>query len=100
MLTVLTVIGVVFVLFGAAVVATRGDSALLQPAPADAADVLMPSTADEVRQVRFAMAPRGYRMSEVDQVLERLAEELAARDARIDELSGASVEEPPSRAAL
>lgn len=32
------------------------------------------------------MAPRGYRMGDVDEVLDRLAAELADRDARIEEL--------------
>jgi DivIVA domain-containing protein len=40
----------------------------------------------DVADVRFSMAPRGYRMSEVDVVLERLAAELADRDRRLAEL--------------
>jgi DivIVA domain-containing protein len=35
-----------------------------------------PLTADDIRRVRFTTALRGYRMSEVDALLERLAEEL------------------------
>ncbi|WP_425086258.1 DivIVA domain-containing protein [Streptomyces hainanensis] len=44
--------------------------------------------ADVVR-VRLPVAPRGYRMAEVDDVLDRLAAELAERDARITELETA-----------
>lgn len=35
-----------------------------------------PLTAEDVRRVRFSTAFRGYRMSEVDALLDRLAEEL------------------------
>ena len=38
-----------------------------------------PLTASDVRRVRFTTAFRGYRMSEVDALLDRLAEELEAR---------------------
>lgn len=40
----------------------------------------------DVDGLRFSLAFRGYRPSEVDDVLDRLAEELAARDERIAEL--------------
>lgn len=36
-----------------------------------------PLTATDLRQVRFSTAFRGYRMSEVDALLDRLAEELS-----------------------
>jgi hypothetical protein len=41
------------------------------------------------------MAPRGYRMSEVDAVLERLAEELADRDRQLAELQEDLLDEDP-----
>jgi len=44
--------------------------------------------ADDVTNARFSLAFRGYRMSEVDAVLDRLAFELNQRDARIEQLSG------------
>ena len=44
--------------------------------------------ASDVASLRLPMAIRGYRMSEVDEVLDRLAAELALRDARIRELEG------------
>jgi len=44
--------------------------------------------ADDVTGARFSLAFRGYRMSEVDAVLDRLALEIHQRDARIEQLSG------------
>ncbi|ALE06792.1 hypothetical protein AL755_17215 [Arthrobacter sp. ERGS1:01] len=49
-----------------------------QPAPAD------------VDKLRFALGLRGYRMDQVDEVLDRLRDELAAKDLRIAELEGAA----------
>ncbi|WP_165988081.1 DivIVA domain-containing protein [Streptomyces sp. YIM 98790] len=43
----------------------------------------------DVVAVRFPVAVRGYRMAEVDDVLDRLAAELAERDSRISELESA-----------
>jgi DivIVA domain-containing protein len=43
----------------------------------------------DVSAVRFSIGLRGYRMDEVDDVLDRLAAELAARDAEIARLRGA-----------
>lgn len=85
MVTLLGVLGVVAVLFATAVLVTRGDP-LLAPAEPERADLRLPDrgvTPDDVRAVRFSLALRGYRMSEVDAVLARLADELAARDARL-----------------
>ena len=46
----------------------------------------------DVERLRFSLAFRGYRMDEVDDVLDRLTAELANRDARIAEL-----EKPPEQ---
>lgn len=43
----------------------------------------------DVESLRLPLALRGYRMSEVDEVLDRLGAELAERDARIAELESA-----------
>jgi DivIVA domain-containing protein len=86
--TVLALLGVALVLFAAAVVATR-DGGGLADAPQDLPDLALPDgplRADDVERVRFSMAPRGYRMSEVDAVLDRLAAELADRDRRLAQL--------------
>ena len=88
MVTVLGVVGVLAVLFATAVLATRSDP-LLADAPPDLPDLVLPDgpmRAEHVADVRFSTAVRGYRMSEVDDVLERLAAELAERDRRIAEL--------------
>ena len=47
-------------------------------------------TAEDVRRLRFGIALRGYAMGQVDDVLERLATEVAERDARIAELTAAA----------
>lgn len=58
----------------------RIDDALPRDRPLSPADVVA---------VRLPVAPRGYRMAEVDDVLDRLAAELAERDARIADLESA-----------
>jgi DivIVA domain-containing protein len=69
---------VVLALGGVAVVAA-GRGAPMDPAYDDAPDSLVPAegplTADDLRRVRFPIALRGYRMAEVDALLDRLAEE-------------------------
>lgn len=42
--------------------------------------------AHDVSAVRFSLGFRGYRMSEVDEVLDRVATELSRRDAELDAL--------------
>ena len=89
MVTALALLGVVLVLFAAAVLTTR-EGAELADAPQDLPDLRLPDRplrADDVREVRFSLAPRGYRMAEVDEVLDRLAEELADRDRRLAALA-------------
>ena len=53
-------------------------------------------TPDDVRAARFGTALRGYAMAQVDELLERLAAEIAERDARIAELSAAEAAAPPA----
>jgi DivIVA domain-containing protein len=77
---------VVIVLGGVAVVAAgRGEP--MAPAYDDRPDALVPAdrplTAADVRKVRFSVALRGYRMTEVDALLTRLAAEL--EEARNDD---------------
>lgn len=45
-----------------------------------------PVEAADLVELRFPVTLRGYRMDSVDSVLDRLGEELASRDARIEEL--------------
>ncbi len=49
-----------------------------------------PLTAQDLRRVRFSTALRGYRMSEVDALLDRLA---ADQDARADAAAAPAVDE-------
>ena len=42
-----------------------------------------PATGDDLAAVQFGVGFRGYRMDEVDQVLDRMADELRDRDARL-----------------
>ena len=88
MLTLLAVIGVVVVLFVAAVVATQNDEVLIDVLP-DSADLDLPATAiqaEDLVALRFSQAVRGYRMAEVDNVLDRLGTELAVRDRALSSL--------------
>ena len=49
-------------------------------------------TAEELRNIRFGVTLRGYAMAQVDDLLDRLALEIAERDALIAELAeGATV---------
>lgn len=79
------VAAVVFLL--ASVLFGRGEE--LPPLPPGASPTRLPSsdvTSDDLRDVRFQMVLRGYKMSEVDWVLERLGTELDGLRARIADL--------------
>ncbi len=86
-LVIAAVIGlVVFAI--AVVVFGRGEQlAPLSPrtSPTELPDEEM--TAEDIRKVRFPMALRGYRMSDVDWALERMAEEVDRLRAKITRLS-------------
>ena len=70
---------VVLAMGGIAVVAA-GRGAPMGPAYDDRPDVTVPRdgvlAAEDLRSVRFSLAFRGYRMSEVDSLLDRLAREM------------------------
>ncbi len=51
---------------------------------------------EDVTQVRFSIAFRGYRMTEVDDALDRLAAEIEQRDVRIEQLTGRPYETLPA----
>jgi DivIVA domain-containing protein len=66
---------VVVVMGGIAVVAS-GRVGSMPPAYDDRPDVVLPEGAlgpEDLRRVRFPLAVRGYRMAEVDALLDRLA---------------------------
>jgi DivIVA domain-containing protein len=70
-----------------------GGSAVLQDVQPERFTDPLPATRPvgraDVEALRLPMAPRGYRMADVDEVLSRLGAELAERDARIAELESA-----------
>jgi len=50
-----------------------------------------PLSASNVQSLRFGVTLRGYSMSQVDEVVDRLAREIAERDAALVELGGADL---------
>lgn len=72
---------IVLAMGGVALLAA-GRGTPLAPAYDDRPDALVPAagrlTGDDLRRVRFSLGLRGYRMSEVDALLDRLARELDA----------------------
>ena len=69
--------------------AIGGGGHMSEPEP-DRPDLALPGEGllarEDVDRVRFSVGARGYRMDEVDDVLDRLVAELETRDARIAEL--------------
>lgn len=63
------------------------DGGFEQP-PANLPPVLLPAGAapEDVDRVRFSLGLRGYRMDQVDQVLDELRDQLAARQQEVEEL--------------
>jgi DivIVA domain-containing protein len=76
---------------GVAAMAAAGGVGEMSPEPVE--DVYRqqlpegPLEADDIRGARFGLALRGYAMAQVDDLLDRLAREVAERDARIAELT-------------
>ncbi len=73
----------IVLVMGAVAALAAGRGAPMAPAYDDRPDALVPSTgplgAGDLRKVRFSLAFRGYRMSEVDALLDRLARQLEER---------------------
>ncbi len=86
------------VLAGIAVVAA-GRGTGLAPATPDRPEPWLPAgrpvSAADLDELRFSVGLRGYRMDEVDAVLDRLRTELADRDARLAELERGRPEPAP-----
>jgi DivIVA domain-containing protein len=72
------------VVAGSAVIAAGWVTTGMAPAYDDRPDVLVPGdrplAGDDVRSVRFTTAFRGYRMAEVDALLDRLAAQIDEQD--------------------
>ena len=82
-LIVLAVVGAVAAVAAGWVRGGLDDPATTRP------DVLLPDEelrGSDLGAVRFSLGLRGYRMDEVDEVLDRAAAELDARDREIDQL--------------
>lgn len=99
MLYVWLVVGVLLVVVVVVVALGRGDSA--SPAAPDRRVADLPKdrllTPDDIDALRLPQAVRGYRMADVDDVLDRLARELHSRDERIAALlAGRRVGDQPS----
>jgi DivIVA domain-containing protein len=93
---VLVVGGLLFL--GASLLLGRGETQ--PPAPLDRSPVELPDdrpvTADDVRALRISVTVRGYRMTEVDWLLDQFALTLEQRDAEIERLRTA--QQPPEAA--
>ena len=89
------VAAVVFLL--ASVLFGRGEE--LPPLPPGASPTRLPAsdvTAEDLRKIRFQMVLRGYKMSEVDWVLDRLGTELDELRARVDDLEAQLADRTPA----
>ncbi|MBA3266419.1 MAG: DivIVA domain-containing protein [Nocardioidaceae bacterium] len=77
---------VIVVVIGAlsVVLVSRGETMaeVYDDRPDSTIPVGRPLTADDLRDIRFSTAVRGYRMDEVDALLSRLRADLLARDDR------------------
>ena len=97
-MVVVEVLAVALVLFGV-VVAGSGGGGQLSAARTDDGDDGLPAPGEPVRsddipRVRFALALRGYRMSEVDRVLERVRGQLAVYESLLLAAEAAGPPEP------
>ncbi|HET7328986.1 MAG TPA: DivIVA domain-containing protein [Nocardioidaceae bacterium] len=74
----------VVLVIGATAVVAAGRGGAMTPAYPDRADVLVPGDRDlcaqDLREVRFSVGLRGYRMDEVDALLRRLTTQLEAAE--------------------
>jgi DivIVA domain-containing protein len=79
--------------------AIGGGGHMSEPEP-DRPDLALPGDGllarEDVDRVRFSVGARGYRMDEVDDVLDRLAHEIEVREERIAQLEGRAPKQDPS----
>ncbi len=84
---------IVVLLIGAVAVVASGRWGAMSTAYDDRPDMTVPArqalTSTDIESARFAVGVRGYRMDEVDTLLERVAKEVAERDRRIADLERA-----------
>lgn len=81
--------------------AIGGGGHMSEPEP-DRPDLALPGDGllarEDVDRVRFSVGARGYRMDEVDDVLDRLAHEIELREERIAQLEGRAPKQDSSLA--
>ncbi|MEO9323100.1 DivIVA domain-containing protein [Nocardioides sp. C4-1] len=89
---------VVVVVMGAIALVAAGRGAPMVEEYDDRPDALVPATGDlagrDLRRVRFSLTFRGYRMSEVDALLGRLATQLEAHEAWRPEQDAQPADQP------
>jgi DivIVA domain-containing protein len=89
LLLVVVALTVGAIVFGVTVLLTGGDSGL-SPAEPDGRAVPLPGTRplaeSDIARVRFDVAPRGYRMAQVDQAMRRAAYDIGYKDELINVL--------------
>ncbi|GAA2131302.1 hypothetical protein GCM10009760_04900 [Kitasatospora kazusensis] len=87
------IVAAMAVVVGGAALVALGSGGVLPEAVHDRIAARLPQdrplSRHDVDEIRLPMALRGYRMDEVDDVLDRLGAELAYRDSRIAELEAA-----------
>lgn len=94
------VVGVLIVgallFLGASLLLGRGEAQLPDPVGRSSAALPAgrPVTGEDVRALRLTVAPRGYRMDEIDWLLARLAAALEDRDAELDRLRPGAAAHP------
>ncbi len=99
---VVFVVGLVLVggllFLGASLLLGRGETQ--PPAELDRSPVELPDdrpvTGDDVRALQVSVTVRGYRMTEVDWLLEQLAQTIDERDVEIAQLRASRTTEEPS----
>lgn len=96
LIVMLLVAAVVFLI--AAVVFGRGEE--LAPLAPGSSPTRLPAediTGDDVREVKFQLVLRGYKMAEVDWVVAKLGAEIDGLRARVLELENGAGEQRPQR---
>ncbi|NED98087.1 DivIVA domain-containing protein [Phytoactinopolyspora alkaliphila] len=87
MYVVFTVVAAAVVFAVVAVTLGRGDLLDREPPHSGGPELgEQPVRPRDLADLRFSVVARGYRMDQVDQVIERLGDEITWRDARIAEL--------------
>jgi DivIVA domain-containing protein len=93
-------VALVIVLLGLTAAVAIGRGGAMARAYPDRPEVRLPAdrplTAEDLEDIDFSVTMRGYRMDEVDDVLQRLVSEIAERDALIAELAGPAKHRAPA----